>query len=283
MHFQSAHLWFNLALPAFRRFPLVITIHDPQPHVGDSDSRKTPQWIIDLGYRQADRFIVHGRSLVDVVHSRLKVPRNRVHVVPHIAIGGPPAGETVNDNEDDRMVLFFGRIWAYKGLEYLIRAEPLITQKVPDVRITIAGTGEDLDRYRRLIRHHDRFDIYNDRISDTARTTLFRQAAVVVLPYISATQSGVVPVAYSHGKPVVATRVGALEEYVDNEKTGLLVPPRDEKALAEAIISLLLDPIQRRQMGKNARKKVLTDLSAENVTKKTAEVYRLAIQDHRFC
>src|SRR5512146_668340 len=89
--------------------------------------------------------------------------------------------------------------------------------------------------------HPDRFLVLNDRICDEQRAELFRNASVVVLPYIEASQSGVVPLAYQYGKPVVATHVGGLPEAVENGRTGLVVPPRDERALASAILRLLGD------------------------------------------
>ena len=138
-------------------------------------------------------------------------------------------------------VLFFGRIWAYKGLEYLIRAEPLITAEIPDAKIVIAGKGEDFSRYRAMMVHPERFVVHNEFIPDDRRAELFARASVVVLPYVEATQSGVIPVAYTFSKPVVATTVGSIPEMVDDGRTGLLVPPRSEESLAEAIVSLLRD------------------------------------------
>jgi hypothetical protein len=107
---------------------------------------------------------------------------DRIHVIPHVAVG-PPAIE-LPDAEDENMVLFFGRIWQYKGLEYLIRAEPLVTAQVPGAKIAIAGTGEPFDRYRRMMTHPDRFLVYNHWISDTLQAELFHRASVVVLPYV---------------------------------------------------------------------------------------------------
>jgi hypothetical protein len=57
VHIQQGHLWLNLLWPLFRRYPLVITIHDPRYHSGDRLSRKTPQWVMDLGFHRADRLI----------------------------------------------------------------------------------------------------------------------------------------------------------------------------------------------------------------------------------
>ena len=110
---------------------------------------------------------------------------------------------------------------------------------------------------------------------------LFRQANVVVLPYIEATQSGVVPVAYTFGKPVVATTVGGLPEQVEHEQTGLLVPPRDERALADAVVRLLKDRDLRHRMGQNGKRKLEREWNPEVVARRTRVVYAEALRDKR--
>jgi len=275
VHVQKGHLWFNLALPLLGKYRLVFTIHDPRHHVGDRESTRTPQIILESGYRRADRIIVHGRRLKQVVVDRLGIPSEIIHVVPHIALGDDSAQRFVQ--EEDHVVLFFGRIWEYKGLEYLIRAEPLITSQVPEVRIIIAGQGEDLARYRNMMVHPERFTVYNEYVSDDKRAELFRRASVVVLPYIDASQSGVIPVAYTFAKAVVATRVGSLPEMVEDGRTGFLVPPRHPQALADAIVRLLRDKELRHQLGANAKRKIDTEWSPESVARQTLTVYRWAI------
>ena len=91
------------------------------------------------------------------------------------------------------MILFFGRIWEYKGLEYLIKAEPLITKEVLDAKIIIAGTGENFKKYEEMMVHRDKFIVYNYRTPYKEGEELFQRCSVVVLPYIEAPQSGVVP------------------------------------------------------------------------------------------
>jgi glycosyltransferase involved in cell wall biosynthesis len=206
---------------------------------------------------------------------RLRIPSSTVHVVPHILIGDEAAGQNVQ--EEENLILFFGRLWEYKGLEYLIRAEPLITSRVPQAKIAIAGRGEDFDRYRRMMLHPERFIVYNEYVSDEKRAELFRRASVVVLPYIEASQSGVIPIAYRFGKPVVATRVGGLPDMVDHGRTGYLVPPRDAKALAEALVLLLQDKELRSQFGKNGRRKINVECAPELVAHKTRIVYLQAM------
>jgi hypothetical protein len=166
-------------------------------------------------------------------------------------------------------------------LEYLIRAEPLITAQVPDAKIVIAGQGEDFARYRRLMVHPDRFLVFNEYVSDDKRAELFRRASVVALPYIEASQSAVIPVAYTFAKPVVATTVGGLPEMVEHGRTGYLVPPQDEKALAEAVIRLLLNKDLRRKLGSNAKNKIDTECSAETIAQQTINVYRQVLHDGR--
>src|SRR4029077_824531 len=127
----------------------------------------------------------------------------------------------------------------YKGLEYLIRAEPLITARVPEGTILISGGGEKLSHYRRMMVHPDRFIVDNGFIPDERAADYFARASVVVLPYVEASQSGVVSMAYSAAKPVVATSVGGLPEMVEDGGTGYLVPPRNVSQLAESVTRLL--------------------------------------------
>jgi glycosyltransferase involved in cell wall biosynthesis len=275
IHLQQGHLYFNFALPLLRRYPLVITVHDPQHHVGDKESRKTPQFVMNAGYRQATRLIVHAERMKDALAGEGQVPRDKIDIVPHLAIGDPDAAQDVS--EVPNTVLFFGRIWAYKGLDYLIKAEPLISDVIPDVRIVIAGRGDDFGPYRELMIHPDRFVVYNDFITDEHKHQLFREASVVVLPYIEATVSGVIPTAYTLAKPVVATTVGGLPEMVDDGKTGYLVPPRDAEGIAEAVIKLLRDPEARRMMGDQAKHKIESEWSPDACARKTLKVYEAAL------
>ena len=139
---QHGHLWFNAFLPFLRRYPLVVTAHDARHHVGDRISRKTPQAIVDFGFRRASRVIVHANQVKETLVRECGLSPETVDVVPHISLGSAPDSAPSHDQEPT--VLFFGRIWEYKGLEHLIRAEPLITAEVPNAKIVIAGEGEDL-------------------------------------------------------------------------------------------------------------------------------------------
>lgn len=286
IHLQQGQLWFNLiGLPLLAKYPLVTTVHDVVSHPGDGYARRTPQWIWDIAMRRADQLIVQGRALQQQIMERHHLPAEKIHLVPHGQLGiyvdwAQSAG--ASPPVDDDRILFFGRIWPYKGLQYLIQAEPLITAEVPAARIVIAGEGESLEPYRRLMAHPEHFEIHNHFLAPQEVARFFQQAAVVALPYIEASQSGVVPIACAFGKPVVASRVGSIAELVDDAETGFLVPPQDVPRLAQALVTLLKDKGLRQQMGERARLKAKTDLSWETRAEKVRAVYEAALAvNHR--
>ena len=121
--------------------------------------------------------------------------------------------------------------------------------------------------------HPERFVVHNEYVTEARRSELFRQASLVVLPYIEASQSGVVPIAYSFMKPVVATTVGGLPDVVEDGRTGYLVAPRDERALADAIVRLLHDDTLRAQMGAHGKRKVDAEWAPSVVAGQTLAVY----------
>jgi glycosyltransferase involved in cell wall biosynthesis len=179
--------------------------------------------------------------------------------------------------EELHTIMYFGRIWGYKGIRYLIEAEPMISEKIPDLKIIIAGTGEDFQKYRDMMVNKDRFIVHNEFISHKMVAELFQKAGLIVLPYTDGSQSGVIPQAYAFKKPVVVTDVGSLPEAVEHGKTGYIVPPKDPEKLADAIIDLLTDNEKRKRMGERANKKTQEELAWKNIASNTIEVYKKAL------
>ena len=155
----------------------------------------------------------------------------------------------------------------------------MITKEVPNAKIIIAGTGEDFKKYEKMMVNKDNFIVHNYRIPYKEGAELFQRCSVVVLPYIDASQSGVVSTAYGFKKPVIVTDVGSIPEIVDEGITGFIVPSKNPVALADAIVKLLKDDKLRKRMGENAYKKLKTDLSWDKIAEKTIEVYEKAIKD----
>lgn len=278
IHIQNCHFWFNLSLPFLKNQKLIFTIHDPIQHQGDIETKiLLPTLINDLCFKFGTQFIVHGKKLKEQLILDKKISPERIHVIPHIKLG-----DDVTENnypEKKNSILFFGRIWRYKGLEYLIRAEPLISKIIPDLNIVIAGKGEDFSYYRKLITNPSKFQIYNEYISDSFRKQLFQETSLVILPYIDASQSGIIPLAYNYGKPVIATSVGALDEIVFDGETGFLIPPKNIEMLANSIITLLTDDELRKKMGKNAREFISNECSSSKIAEKTYAVYQNVLKN----
>ncbi|MBW4028286.1 MAG: glycosyltransferase family 4 protein [Acidobacteria bacterium] len=280
LHVQQGSLWFNVILYFEHRVPVVLTVHDAIRHTGDAPSAKTPYFFWRLVFRRADRIIAQSCYVRDQLRFRLNKPLELIHVIPHPQLGQRECMPSTN-RVDGRTILFFGRIWPYKGLEYLIRAEPWITEQLDDITIVIAGIGEDIDRYRQIMVHPEHFVILNRHISEEEAAKLFQETSVVVLPYIEASQSGVIPMAYTHSRPVVASAVGGLPEMVLDGVTGVLVPPRDERKLAEAIITLLANDTLRQSMGAAGKEMIKRECSPAVIAAKTIDVYRLACRSRR--
>ncbi len=140
---------------------------------------------------------------------------------------------------DCKVILFFGYIRRYKGLHSLLESMALLPKEM-NIRLLVAGEFyEKQDEYRELIARlklGDRVIIHSDYIPTSEVAKYFSAADCVVLPYRSATQSGIVQIAYNFDKPVIATDVGGLSEVVLDGKTGFIVSPDDPLALKEAIV-----------------------------------------------
>lgn len=140
---------------------------------------------------------------------------------------------------DERVILFFGFVREYKGLQYLLEAMPAILKNIA-VRLLIAGEfWSDKDAYLQLIKNLDisrNVTIRDNYIPNEETPFYFYASDIVVLPYTSVTGSGLVQLAYGFNKPVIVTNIGALSEIVIDKKTGFLVAPRNSSEIAEAVL-----------------------------------------------
>ena len=142
--------------------------------------------------------------------------------------------------EKKKVILFFGYIKPYKGLDLLIRSFPMILEKLPDAHLMIVGEvyGDDAV-YFDLIKEQGLTNnvTFLNRFATNEEVELYYKAAnVLALPYISATQSGVVQIAFDMELGAVATPVGSLAELVLDNKTGIMATDVSEQAFADAVI-----------------------------------------------
>lgn len=142
--------------------------------------------------------------------------------------------------QDEKVLLFFGYVREYKGLKYLLRAMPMIIRAEDRVRLWVVGEfGADREEYHKLIKElriQDYVRVTDTYTPDREVEQYFAMADLVVLPYISATQSGIVQIAYGFEKPVIVTNVGGLPDVVEDGKTGYVIEPGKPEEIAHAVI-----------------------------------------------
>ncbi|NQX92738.1 MAG: glycosyltransferase family 4 protein [Flavobacteriales bacterium] len=137
---------------------------------------------------------------------------------------------------NNKIVLFFGLIRSYKGIDTLVAAQQYL-----DDNVTILIVGERYESDIEIPSNNSNIIWIDQFVPDEEVGHYFGMADTVVLPYHSASQSGVTAIALHYDKTIVASDVGGLSEYIDQNKTGILVEPKTPKALAEGIQKCLLE------------------------------------------
>ncbi|MNY00678.1 Alpha-D-kanosaminyltransferase [compost metagenome] len=217
-----------------------------------------------------DRLIVHGEALRTELAAQ-GVEASRIAVIPHGDYGFllRHAGAIA----EEPMILCLGRLSAYKGLEVLCQAERLFGDRLGDYRVCIAGEG-DPELFREEIGPSGRVEVINRFLSDEEVAHLFQRARLVVLPYTQASQSGVLAIAQAFGKAAIVTDVGGLPEAVAYGEAGLIVPPRDPVALAEAVVRAWHDPELRQRLAWGGRARVEQEIGWPIVAQHHLALYR---------
>jgi glycosyltransferase involved in cell wall biosynthesis len=272
------------------RARLVYTVHDPAPR----HRRWFPAWILKWMYAIPDHIQTLASGTMETVHSRYKVPRDKISLVPlwnylFIVDDLPqPAPQTENHvplAPMDPTILFFGFITPNKGLMDLIDAFALVRETLPTARLSIVGPpGESFDKYRREIQRLELDNavvLHLEYVSCARLVAQVKNCDVVAVPYRSASQSGVIQVAYALEKPVVATNCEGVAEAVVNGKSGVVVPVGDPAAMSRALIELLQDEERRRAMGAYGRKLAETQFSVSRAAREATCVYRSVVDGRR--
>jgi glycosyltransferase involved in cell wall biosynthesis len=277
LHVEEAFLRMAWGIRRLRRIPIILNVHDPEAHSGEADWRK------DLARRlifpRVDEFVVHNSRQIDLFRNRYGVPADRVSVVPLSVYDMWTTWIDPAICENSREILFFGRLSRYKGLDVLLAAAPLVAARVPHVRFVIAGRPEPGYHVPAApaLDNGGVIAVTPSYLRNSELAHCLQRTALVVCPYRDASQSAVVLTAFGFGKPVVATDVGGLSEYIDDGVTGLLVQSGDTRGLADAIVRMLEDEGLRRGMADRIRRRYSVESSWQRSAEKVVQVYQRAI------
>ncbi|TMQ59710.1 MAG: glycosyltransferase [Candidatus Eisenbacteria bacterium] len=226
------------ARPPGRRTARVFLCHNVSPHEATPIDRALTAY----GLGGADAFLVHARSEAEKLHRVARGRPIRVHPHPSYEIFSERAPSREEARlalgVEGRVLLFFGYVRPYKGLADLLLALKLARRDTWDCALIVGEFYEPLGRYRAPLEDPSiraRVRLVNRYVANEEVARYFAAADVVALPYREATGSGIAQIAFGAGVPVIATRVGGLEDVVEEGVSGLLVPPGDPPALARAI------------------------------------------------
>ena len=178
-------------------------------------------------------------------------------------------------------LLFVGRLESRKGLNYLLEAYKQIQHEIPDSRLIVVGPGTRLRRqYERQVRRGRLNDVtFVGRVSYDELPRYYKTADIFCAPATGRESFGIVLLeAMALGKPVVASNIEGYASVVTDGVDGRLVPPRDAKALAQALISLMTDESLRQQMGARARAKAL-EYNWEHIAQKVLGYYMRVLSE----
>jgi glycosyltransferase involved in cell wall biosynthesis len=263
-----------------RKKPVVFTVHNVLPH------EKSRLFTLASGllFRLGDHFMVHSPKNKRQLSRQYGISRKQITIIPHgpldfhvtSKLSRQEARVKLNIKPEKKIILLFGAIRPYKGIDTAIAAFGKVLQEIPDARLVIAGKlWEDWGRYRNQINslHLEKHvDTFLDYIPAEMVSVFFTAADLVLLPYHHFdSQSGVGAIAVSFRKPMIVSNVGGLPELVNDPQC--IVPPKDDEGLAKAIVSSLIDPDRLKAMENDANK-VAEKISWPSIAKKILSVYK---------
>ena len=286
--------WVGLELRRRLSLPLVHTYHSlgavkyqsvkEPPHTAtrrlevEKACLETAECIVATSPQEKEylRSLVSSRGNIEIIPCGTDIDRFG-------SISYEQAREKLGFSPEEKIIYYIGRFDPRKGIETLVRAvhQSKLRGQVP-IRLIIAGAyrpgesdGDEKERISQIVEELGLSDIteFPGRISDEDLPVYYSAADVCVVPS-HYEPFGLVPIeAMASGTPVVGSAVGGLNFTVVSEETGLLVPPKDEKAFAQAIDRILSDPQWRDQLGKKARKRMEAEFSWEGVASQLSDLY----------
>jgi glycosyltransferase involved in cell wall biosynthesis len=268
-----------LMYPLFRLLGkrIVYTAHNVLPHDADSIKNRIVYWII---YRAlADAIVVHGQAIKERIIEEFDVDTEKVHVVAHGTYHPHDTARVTRESARaqlgiaarDRVLLCFGLQRYYKGTHFVIEA--LNDYHAEDLTLLVRGHAPEpsyQDLVERMAQGHRRATTINVKfgaVPDSEMEVIFKACDIVLLPYLEGSQSGIKFMAYAYGRPVLASGVGSLREYILPGRTGEIFACGEHASFREALERMLasLDAYSPEAITTYAREACSFDTAAKQV------------------
>jgi len=279
---------FYFLLLRLLKVKLIYTAHNLLPH----ESKFIDPFLKSIVYNSSSAIIVHSEYVKQQLIERFHIGGNKVHVIPHgnfdIYLPQQPiskkfARERLGLGEHDQILLFFGMIREYKGLDVLLEAFEMTAIDNPNLCLLIGGSANEKkleEHYRTMIaqlRFKDRIFFHAKYVPYEEVAIYFSATDVVVLPYKHIYHSGIIHLALSFRKPIIATKVGDLPEIIEHGKTGFLVEANNPQKLMHVIHEAFQVNTNLEEMGQKIKTLNRAKYSWDNIGQQTVSLYRSLI------
>ena len=229
---------------------VVFTAHNVNAAKRDKIDSAFNRFTLWFQYHLSDHILVHTEKSKTELLEQFGMSSARVTVipfginnaVPHTELTTASAKRKLGLADDEKILLFFGRITPYKGLEYIINAIRELSAQDKKYRLIVAGRPDNCETYWNTVRRDLQQDVESGRvvlrsnfIPDEEVEIYFKAADALVLPYTEIYQSGVLFLAHSFGLPVIAADVGSLKDDIVENETGFVFRPSDSVDLARVV------------------------------------------------
>jgi len=229
---------------------IVFTVHNVNARRRDGGDTWLNRLTLRIQYHLVDHLFAHTEQAKSELQADFDVPDRKITVipfglnstVPDTALTSLQARQRLGLSNRHKVVLCFGNIVPYKGLEYLVEAMALLAETHPECRLIIAGQPKKPTAYWEQVAGRisdlglgSRVIMRIEYVPDTDTEIYFKAADVLVLPYTHVYQSGVLFLGYNFGLPVIASDVGSLKEEIIEAETGFVCKPRDPVDLAKSM------------------------------------------------
>lgn len=271
LFFESSHVWNLLLIKIFKNKKIIHVIHDIFPHENEKNSKNVVKYNSFIT-KKCDLILIHNDKYRTDLKEFYKINEKKIKFIPLW-------NKKVNffKPKNSKEILFFGRMNPYKGINYI----PIIANALDGYKVNVVGNFiEETKKYLDVLSEIENVRIINSYVDYQTMSKYIYNSEIVILPYNSATQSGIILESYKHSRPVIAFDVGAIKEQVIDNNTGFLIEKGNIQSFNKELKKYLkLKKKDKDQICRNSWIYWNKKYNVENISKKLVEILRSIDQE----